>query len=723
MHDDKDVIVFNDNDLEITDDEIALSKELESQEKDNLPDESKKDIFMDDMDDYSDFDEFNIQSLDDANESTFELKSDNTIVQDVLNFSKIDNGDQESGIIRNKKTNDIKDMDFDRINEYLDIQDDPSLIKTEEQKKKQLIDENIDYLDEDLSDKISEHEKEKEKLKDMTFDELGTSLDIQAPIKEETKEKGKNKMSNLLNKFSKKKEKKDDDDIFVDDSMIDEMLAEKEDTNIDFSSLQSTKEENTENVKEKMQKLSKETVVDKTEDMMEDKSFTPLGFDGFDEFDGDTYENEKIEPFQSDHQGITDDEITDLIGDKDFKPNGFDEFYDGEYDKDEINEEKIDITPIDIEPHLSQNEIDVLADTADITPIEKEKKKKSKKEKNEIKVRETKEKREKEPKQPKEKKPMNFSKFVPIIIGVLAVGIVAEGVAIHKMNSDLSSKMEQTTTIVKEQENKLSEISSEIQTTSDDVSSKMSEVDTKSDQMDEKIKEVDTLKENIQTVNYTDLINNTIPMIVSISSDNSSVDQNQHDQYVENERLITNGSGVIIDKNDNEVLILTNKTVVDGIEKLSVIFNNGKTVSGNIKSTDNDSGLAVVSVEKSALDDDTFNNIAMAEVNKDNTVALGNEVLSIGNGLGYGKTATKGIVSATDKVLTRTDSSVFKGLIQTDAAIQPGNNGGAVINTNGKLVGIALMSSTNTNASIDNVGFVIPVSVYADTISNLKNTH
>ena len=266
MHDDKDVIVFNDNDLEITDDEIALSKELESQEKDNLPDESKKDIFMDDMDDYSDFDEFNIQSLDDANESTFELKSDNTIVQDVLNFSKIDNGDQESGIIRNKKTNDIKDMDFDRINEYLDIQDDPSLIKTEEQKKKQLIDENIDYLDEDLSDKISEHEKEKEKLKDMTFDELGTSLDIQAPIKEETKEKGKNKMSNLLNKFSKKKEKKDDDDIFVDDSMIDEMLAEKEDTNIDFSSLQSTKEENTENVKEKMQKLSKETVVDKTED-------------------------------------------------------------------------------------------------------------------------------------------------------------------------------------------------------------------------------------------------------------------------------------------------------------------------------------------------------------------------------------------------------------------------------------------------------------------------
>lgn len=721
MHDDKDIVVFSDDDLEITDDETRLSQKLEKQEqeKNNILDESKKDIFMDDMDDYSDFDDFNIQDLDDTQESTFELKSDNTILQDVLNFSKIDNSDQEGGVIKNKKTNDIQNMDFDRINEYLDIKDDPSLIKTEEQKKKQLIDENIDYLDEDLNDKISEHGNEKEKLKDMTFDELGSSLDIQTPIKEEIKEKekekGKNKMSNLLNKFSKKKEKKDDDDLFVDDSMIDEMLEEKEDTNIDFSSLQLTKEENTENVKEKIPKLSKETVIDKTEDMMEDKSFTPLGFDGFDEFDDDTYENEKIEPFQSNHQGITDDEITDLIGDKDFKPNGFDEFYDGEYDKDEINEEKIDITPIDTESHLSQNEIDTLADTADVLPIE-EKKRKPKKEKK------VKEKREKEPKQPKEKKPMNFSKFVPIIIGVLAVGIVAEGVAIYKMNSYLSSKMEQTTTTVKEQENKLSEISSDIQTTSDDVSSKMSEVDTKSDQMDEKIKEVDTLKENIQTVNYTDLINNTMPMIVSISSDNSSVDQNQHDQYVENERLITNGSGVIIDKNDNEVLILTNKTVVDGIEKLSIIFNNGKTVSGNIKGTDNDSGLAVVSVEKSALDDDTFNNIAMAEVNKDNTAALGNEVLSIGDGLGYGKTATKGIVSATNKVLTRTDNSVFKELIQTDAAIQPGNNGGAVINTNGKFVGIALMSSTNTNASIDNVGFVIPISVYADTISNLKNT-
>ena len=152
------------------------------------------------------------------------------------------------------------------------------------------------------------------------------------------------------------------------------------------------------------------------------------------------------------------------------------------------------------------------------------------------------------------------------------------------------------------------------------------------------------------------------------------------------------GTGVIVGKNDSELLIATNNHVVEGATSLSVGFIDQESVAGEVKGTDVDNDLAVVAVKLSDIPDDTMKQIKVATVGDSDDLQLGDQVVAIGNALGYGQSVTSGYVSALDRDLTLTDQSGTTinstGLIQTDAAINEGNSGGALLNMKGELIGI-----------------------------------
>lgn len=187
------------------------------------------------------------------------------------------------------------------------------------------------------------------------------------------------------------------------------------------------------------------------------------------------------------------------------------------------------------------------------------------------------------------------------------------------------------------------------------------------------------------------------------------------------------GTGVIIGENDTELLIATNNHVVEGASSLSVGFIDESTVSAEIKGTDAENDLAVISVKLSDISKDTMNQIKIASIGDSDELQLGEQVVAIGNALGYGQSVTSGYVSALNRDLSLTDESGntinSTGLIQTDAAINPGNSGGALLNMNGELIGIneAKSGTTSSGTTVDNIGFAIPINKAQESLQNLMN--
>lgn len=187
------------------------------------------------------------------------------------------------------------------------------------------------------------------------------------------------------------------------------------------------------------------------------------------------------------------------------------------------------------------------------------------------------------------------------------------------------------------------------------------------------------------------------------------------------------GTGVIIGENDTELLIATNNHVVEGANSLSVGFIDESTVSAEIKGTDAENDLAVISVKLSDISTDTMNQIKIASIGDSDELQLGEQVVAIGNALGYGQSVTSGYVSALNRDLSLTDESGntinSTGLIQTDAAINPGNSGGALLNMNGELIGIneAKSGTTSSGTTVDNIGFAIPINKAQESLQNLMN--
>lgn len=181
------------------------------------------------------------------------------------------------------------------------------------------------------------------------------------------------------------------------------------------------------------------------------------------------------------------------------------------------------------------------------------------------------------------------------------------------------------------------------------------------------------------------------------------------------------GSGVIIGKTDSELLIVTNYHVVSGSKELSVLFSyqegnenisDAEIVKGEIKDYSSAKDLAVVAVDLEELSRETMDNIKIATLGDSDELAMGDQVVAIGNALGYGQSVTTGIVSAVGRSVTTEDSSDTTGsaneYIQTDAAINPGNSGGAMFNMKGELVGIN--SAKVADTTVEGIGYAIPIS-------------
>ena len=187
------------------------------------------------------------------------------------------------------------------------------------------------------------------------------------------------------------------------------------------------------------------------------------------------------------------------------------------------------------------------------------------------------------------------------------------------------------------------------------------------------------------------------------------------------------GTGVIVNKNESELLIATNNHVVEGASQLSVGFVDQSSVEAQVKGTDVDNDLAVVAVQLSDIPAETLSQLKLATIGDSDELELGQPVVAIGNALGYGQSVTTGVVSALNRDLSLTDESgtaiTSTGLIQTDAAINPGNSGGALLNMAGELIGIneAKTSSSGSGGSVDNIGFAIPIDKAEDSLKELMN--
>ena len=217
------------------------------------------------------------------------------------------------------------------------------------------------------------------------------------------------------------------------------------------------------------------------------------------------------------------------------------------------------------------------------------------------------------------------------------------------------------------------------------------------------------------TSDVATIAKNAMPSIVSIT--NMSVQEVQSFFGGTQQQESTSvGSGIIIGQTDSELLILTNNHVVEGNEKLTVSFVDNESVEANVKGTDSTKDLAVVAVKISDVKDSTMDEIAVATMGDSSKLEVGEQVVAIGNALGYGQSVTSGIVSATERTLDGYEGGT---LIQTDEAINPGNSGGALLNSNGEVIGIN--TAKVATDSVEGMGYAIPISDASDTIQNLMN--
>ena len=240
------------------------------------------------------------------------------------------------------------------------------------------------------------------------------------------------------------------------------------------------------------------------------------------------------------------------------------------------------------------------------------------------------------------------------------------------------------------------------------------------------------------SLDVSDVAEEAMPSVVAITTKSVQEVQDYYSmfgsQYApsQEQEVEGSGSGIIIGKTDSELLIATNYHVVDGADTLSVAFADGKAYEATVKGFDENEDLAVVSVATKDVSDDTMDAISVAKIGSSDDLKIGEQVVAIGNALGYGQSVTTGIVSAKNRTTdasgqiesgdsTDNSSSINKGvnLIQTDAAINPGNSGGALLNMDGEVVGIN--SSKLASTEVEGMGYAIAISDVADSLENMMN--
>lgn len=211
--------------------------------------------------------------------------------------------------------------------------------------------------------------------------------------------------------------------------------------------------------------------------------------------------------------------------------------------------------------------------------------------------------------------------------------------------------------------------------------------------------------------NVADVAEAVMPSIVSIT--NSSVQEvndwfSRRSYQYESESA---GSGIIVGSNETELLICTNNHVVEGANTLTVTFIDEESYEAKVKGTSAENDLAVIAVDLEDISQDTKDKIMIAQTGDSDEMRVGEQVVAIGNALGYGQSVTTGIVSAKDRMIQVQEGMnvyTYENLIQTDAAINPGNSGGALLNMNGEVIGIN--SAKASSSGVEGMGYSIPIS-------------
>ena len=225
--------------------------------------------------------------------------------------------------------------------------------------------------------------------------------------------------------------------------------------------------------------------------------------------------------------------------------------------------------------------------------------------------------------------------------------------------------------------------------------------------------------------NVKEIAQNAMPSIVAITNQSKETIQFWGQEYEQDSE--STGSGIIVGKSDTELLIATNNHVVQNADQLTVLFSadtendEDKMVTAQVKGTDSSLDLAVVAVKLDDIPKDVMDQIKVIEIGDSDEINVGDWSISIGNALGYGQSVTFGIISALDREVTlSTDNGeITQNMIQTDAAINFGNSGGALLDENGCLIGINSAKASSTG--VEGMGYAIPINTAKSVIEDLMN--
>lgn len=219
------------------------------------------------------------------------------------------------------------------------------------------------------------------------------------------------------------------------------------------------------------------------------------------------------------------------------------------------------------------------------------------------------------------------------------------------------------------------------------------------------------------TDDISDMVEDVMPAMVSIVNNYVNTGRNIWGQSYSTPGT-SSGSGIIVGATDEELLIATNNHVVESAQGIEITFIDGSKAEALIKGTDPDMDIAVVSVPVSTLSEETKSSITVAQLGDSDSLKMGMPVVAIGNALGYGQSVTNGIVSALDREMASQDGSTGK-YIQTNAAINHGNSGGALLNRNGEVIGINVARIDDGMVSVEAMGYAIPINAATPIIEEL----
>ena len=225
--------------------------------------------------------------------------------------------------------------------------------------------------------------------------------------------------------------------------------------------------------------------------------------------------------------------------------------------------------------------------------------------------------------------------------------------------------------------------------------------------------------------NVKEIAQNAMPSIVAITNQSKETIQFWGQEYEQDSE--STGSGIIVGKSDTELLIATNNHVVQNADQLTVLFSadtendEDKMVTAQVKGTDSSLDLAVIAVKLDDIPQDVMDQIKVIEIGDSDEVNVGDWSIAIGNALGYGQSVTFGIISALNRevILSTDNGEITQNMIQTDAAINFGNSGGALLDENGRLIGINSAKASSTG--VEGMGYAIPINTAKSVIEDLMN--